>query len=165
VSVCAGIVTIDPESNIIRLVHYSTQEYFNERIDENKFNPTQAIIPKTCLTYLRLALGDRPYMSIQQRLKWKFCRYAALFWVLHVKEAQNEPDVQGKVVSLLASGDKRNSMLQMEIHLKWPRSYIEPPKATSLLHVIAEKGFATTCKSILHRRVNGNDTYALKIGR
>ena len=33
VSVCAGLVTIDEESNIIRLVHYTTQEYF-ERTQE-----------------------------------------------------------------------------------------------------------------------------------
>ena len=31
VSVCAGLVTIDDESGIIRLVHYTTQEYFEER--------------------------------------------------------------------------------------------------------------------------------------
>ena len=28
VSVCAGLVTIDKDSNIVRLVHYTTQEYF-----------------------------------------------------------------------------------------------------------------------------------------
>jgi hypothetical protein len=28
VSVCAGLVTADDETNIIRLVHYTTQEYF-----------------------------------------------------------------------------------------------------------------------------------------
>jgi hypothetical protein len=28
VSVCAGLVTVDEESGIIRLVHYTTQEYF-----------------------------------------------------------------------------------------------------------------------------------------
>jgi len=31
VSVCAGLVTIDEKSDIIRLVHYTTQEYF-ERV-------------------------------------------------------------------------------------------------------------------------------------
>jgi hypothetical protein len=30
VSVCAGLVTVDEESNIIRLAHYTTQEYFNQ---------------------------------------------------------------------------------------------------------------------------------------
>jgi hypothetical protein len=28
VSACAGLVTIDKESDIIRLIHYTTQEYF-----------------------------------------------------------------------------------------------------------------------------------------
>jgi hypothetical protein len=28
VSVCAGLVTVDGESGIIRLIHYTTQEYF-----------------------------------------------------------------------------------------------------------------------------------------
>jgi len=28
VSVCAGLVTVDEESDIMRLVHYTTQEYF-----------------------------------------------------------------------------------------------------------------------------------------
>jgi hypothetical protein len=31
ISVCAGLVTVDEESSIIRLVHYTAQEYF-ERI-------------------------------------------------------------------------------------------------------------------------------------
>lgn len=31
VSVCAGLVTIDEESNIIRLVHYTTQEFFERK--------------------------------------------------------------------------------------------------------------------------------------
>jgi hypothetical protein len=28
ISVCADLVTVDGESNIIRLVHYTTQEFF-----------------------------------------------------------------------------------------------------------------------------------------
>ena len=36
VSVCAGLVTVDEESGIIRLVHHTTQEYF-QRTRENGF--------------------------------------------------------------------------------------------------------------------------------
>ncbi|KAF2181116.1 ankyrin repeat protein, partial [Zopfia rhizophila CBS 207.26] len=51
VSVCAGLVVVDEESAIIRLVHYTTQEYF-ERI-RNEWNPSaQLDIALTCLTYL-----------------------------------------------------------------------------------------------------------------
>ena len=30
VSICAGLVTVDEEGNVIRLVHYTTQEYFEQ---------------------------------------------------------------------------------------------------------------------------------------
>ena len=51
ISVCAGLVAVDEESNVIRLVHYTAQEYF-ERIRE-AWNPcAQQEIALTCLTYL-----------------------------------------------------------------------------------------------------------------
>ena len=51
VSICAGLVTIDEESEIIRLVHYTTQEYF-ERTQSHWFPDAQTNITKTCVTYL-----------------------------------------------------------------------------------------------------------------
>ncbi|KFY05410.1 hypothetical protein V491_09146, partial [Pseudogymnoascus sp. VKM F-3775] len=51
VSVCAGLVTVDEESKIIRLVHYTTQEYF-ERTWTSWFPNAQEDIAKTCVTYL-----------------------------------------------------------------------------------------------------------------
>src|SRR5438552_4048761 len=51
VSVCMGLVTIDHESNIMRLVHYTAQEYF-ERIHMTKFPDSQTGIATTCLTYI-----------------------------------------------------------------------------------------------------------------
>ncbi|KAI9771508.1 MAG: hypothetical protein M1840_002128 [Geoglossum simile] len=51
VSVCAGLVTVDKESNIIRLVHYTTQEYF-ERTWTTWFPDPQTAITKICVTYL-----------------------------------------------------------------------------------------------------------------
>ena len=37
VSVCAGLVTIEPQSRIVRLIHYTTQQYF-ERLGENELS-------------------------------------------------------------------------------------------------------------------------------
>ncbi|KIM94744.1 hypothetical protein OIDMADRAFT_135812, partial [Oidiodendron maius Zn] len=51
VSVCAGLVTVDRESKIIRLVHYTTQEYF-ERTWTSWIPNVQTDITKTCVTYL-----------------------------------------------------------------------------------------------------------------
>ena len=51
VSVCAGIVTIDEGSNIIRLVHYTTQAYM-ESIQARQFPNAQSKIVITCHAYL-----------------------------------------------------------------------------------------------------------------
>lgn len=51
VSVCAGLVAIDEGSGIIRLVHYTTQEYF-DRTWDSWFHNAQEDITKTCVTYL-----------------------------------------------------------------------------------------------------------------
>ncbi|KIN08971.1 hypothetical protein OIDMADRAFT_70903, partial [Oidiodendron maius Zn] len=50
-SLCAGLVIVDKESSIIRLVHYTTQEYFNS-IRASRFPRAQISIASTCLTYL-----------------------------------------------------------------------------------------------------------------
>src|ERR1700684_3586984 len=50
-SVCAGLVTVDEESDIIRLVHYTTQEYFDQTW-ATWFPNGQTDIAKTCVTYL-----------------------------------------------------------------------------------------------------------------
>ena len=49
VSVCAGLVTVDKESNIIRLVHYATQEYF-ERTQSHWFPNAETNITTICVT-------------------------------------------------------------------------------------------------------------------
>ncbi|KAK3060399.1 hypothetical protein LTS18_008621, partial [Coniosporium uncinatum] len=53
ISVCAGLVTVDDQSKTTRLLHHTTQEYF-ERI-RLMWNPgAQEEIASTCLTYLLL---------------------------------------------------------------------------------------------------------------
>ena len=51
IAFCAGLVVVDEESQIIRLVHYTTQEYF-ERVWEHRSMECHNTILKTCLTYI-----------------------------------------------------------------------------------------------------------------
>lgn len=51
VGFCAGLVVIDGETQIIRLVHYTTQEYFR-RNGERLLASAQQDIAISCLTYL-----------------------------------------------------------------------------------------------------------------
>jgi hypothetical protein len=53
VAVCAGIVTVDGQVRIIRLIHYTTQQFI-ERTRRSKFPTAQTDITITCPTYLSL---------------------------------------------------------------------------------------------------------------
>ena len=57
VSVCAGLVTVNEESNIIRLVHYTTQEYFERT--QNQWLPNAKLeITTICVTYLSFSVFE-----------------------------------------------------------------------------------------------------------
>ncbi|KAF4613399.1 hypothetical protein G7Y89_g15488 [Cudoniella acicularis] len=91
VSVCAGLVTIDEESKIIRLVHYTTQEYF-ERMQRRWFPKAESEITTTCVTYLSFDTFKSGYCrsdeEFEQRLQLnKLYDYAAHNWGHHAREA------------------------------------------------------------------------------
>ncbi|KAF8128073.1 hypothetical protein K438DRAFT_1431058, partial [Mycena galopus ATCC 62051] len=50
-AVCAGLVIVDETLRIVRLVHYTTQEYLDS-IQAQKFPDAQTEITSTLLTYL-----------------------------------------------------------------------------------------------------------------
>lgn len=72
VSACAGLVTSDEESRIIRLVHYTTQEYF-ERTQTSWFPNAQDDITKVCITYLSFNIYKRGFcqagIEFEERLE------------------------------------------------------------------------------------------------
>ncbi|KFY57531.1 hypothetical protein V497_05496 [Pseudogymnoascus sp. VKM F-4516 (FW-969)] len=91
VSVCAGLVTVDEESEIIRLVHYTTQEYF-ERTKETWFPNLEAEITKICVTYLSFdTFGSGICHNIENLLERQrsneLYNYASCNWGHHAREA------------------------------------------------------------------------------
>ena len=82
-SIYAGLVVIDESSGIIRLVHYTTQEYF-KRILLTRFLLAHREIALTCLTYLSFEdFGRGPCTNdkeIYDRLiQYPLLRYAARY--------------------------------------------------------------------------------------
>jgi ankyrin repeat protein len=104
ISVCAGIMTIDQESNVIRLVHYTTEDYFQrKRLDE--FPTGQTSIAMTCLTYLSFDAFKVGYASddeqMEARLKeYPLLQYAAQYWGIHAT-ARAEPILQSQILKFL----------------------------------------------------------------
>jgi ankyrin repeat protein len=91
VSVCAGLVTVNEESGIIRLVHYTTQEYF-QKTQEHWFPNAETDITKVCISYLSFhAFQSGPCQSFeefQERLdRYKLYDYSAKNWGHHARKA------------------------------------------------------------------------------
>jgi len=92
ISVCAGLVTIDEESNVIRLVHYTTQEYF-ERI-RSDWNPNaREEIATTCLTYLAFDTFRSGSCGSDEKFEERIREnvlldYAGRHWAEHVRPVE-----------------------------------------------------------------------------
>jgi hypothetical protein len=81
ISVCAGLVTVDEESKIIRLVHYTTQEYF-ERTQNHWFPSAEIDITTICVSYLSFGVFESGFCQteggFEERLgSYKLYDYAA----------------------------------------------------------------------------------------
>jgi len=92
ISVCAGLVAVDEESDVIRLVHYTTQEYF-ERVREAWIPKAQEEIASTCLSYLSFHTFDSGHCYSDEDFKRRitqnpFLDYAARYWGNHALTVQ-----------------------------------------------------------------------------
>ncbi|KFY91029.1 hypothetical protein V498_05706, partial [Pseudogymnoascus sp. VKM F-4517 (FW-2822)] len=90
VSVCAGLVTVDEESAIVRLVHYTTQEYF-ERTQESWFPDAENDITKICVTYISFKDFEigicQDDEELEERLQSNpLYNYASHNWGLHARK-------------------------------------------------------------------------------
>jgi hypothetical protein len=92
ISVCAGLVTIDEESNVIRLVHYTTQEYFERILSD--WNPNaREEIATTCLTYLAFDTFRSGSCSSDEKFEERIREnvvldYAGRHWAKHVRPVE-----------------------------------------------------------------------------
>lgn len=87
VTACGGLVTVDQGSGIIRLVHYTTQEYF-ERTKDAWFPAAKEQMADVCLAYLSFQPFRREQCKTPSEYKrrledWPFYRYAGKYWVFH----------------------------------------------------------------------------------
>lgn len=57
---CAGLAMVNEESNIIRVVHYTTQEFF-KRTQNTWFPNAKTNITETCVTYLAFDVSNSGY--------------------------------------------------------------------------------------------------------
>jgi hypothetical protein len=115
ITVCGGIVVIDDNSRAIRLVHYTTEEYF-ERHRSEIFPTAQVDILCACIRYLSMEpFKDGPsttQIDIVNRLaNFELLEYASRAWVTY---AFGNPDdeIQERALCLLEDSLVLASVIQ-----------------------------------------------------
>jgi hypothetical protein len=121
-SVCAGLVTIEKDSDIIQLVHYTTQEYFKR----TSFPNAETDMTVTCVTYLSFdafAAGFCPTdEEFEARLQLNpLYNYAARNWGYHAHAASTE--VAQLILDFLDSAAKVSASSQAMMAPKRYRSH------------------------------------------
>lgn len=154
-SLCAGLVIVDKQSHVIRLVHYTTQEYF-ERIRINQFPNAQAEIARTCLTYLSFEAFADGYCSSVEELELRLQRnpllqYAAANWGNHARLSP-EQVVIDHILEFLGQDSKVSCFVQaMEFSQHRRTRYSqEPPKNFPRL-CVAYFGLIKTVELLLEK--------------
>ena len=80
---CLGLVTVD-ESSIVRLVHFTLQEYFSRHSEH--FESPHSAMAEVCLTYLNFDSVDKiSYTLDSDSPETRFLQYASSYWGLYAR--------------------------------------------------------------------------------
>ncbi|KAG7424985.1 putative ankyrin repeat protein [Fusarium oxysporum f. sp. raphani] len=149
---CVGLVTNDKQSDIIRLVHYTTQQYFDK--NRGKWFPNaEAGITTTCATYLLFNIFESGFCrtdeEFEERLRLNpFYEYSAHHWGNHARKA---PTLCQEVIDFLESDTKVESSSQALMaargYLGRGYSQIVPMRMTGL-HLVAYFGIQDSVQTL-----------------
>lgn len=157
VSVCAGLVTVDEESRIIRLVHYTTQEYFKQT-RERWFPNAEAEITEVCVTYLSFYAFDSGFCQtdaeFEERLQAnQLYSYVSHNWGYHAREAST---LCPQTIGFLKSELKTEAASQVLLVNKWYSGELEYsqdfPRQMTGLHLAAYFGIYKAANTLIRHR-------------
>ena len=155
VACCLGLATIDEESSVIRLVHYSVQEYFREH--QNRIFPFgEREVAGNLITYLlfdSFALGCRQKKREISALigSHKLVKYAARHWGYHVRNAGSKM-IDKLALKLLRAAPQRASSVQISQYSRGRREEYwnaEEGESRNGLHIAAAFGLEELAKQML----------------
>ena len=161
-SICAGLITVDEKSDVIRLVHYTTQEYFERA---SSFPNAHTDLAVACVTYLSFDTFETGFCPTGKEFDARLhlnplYDYAARNWGYHVRRAST--DVQYSTPRFLESEAKiaSSSQAMMANALFYDYSQDVPRKLTGL-HLVAYFGLLQITAVLLKKGYQSNlqDSY------
>ncbi|KAL8968314.1 MAG: hypothetical protein Q9183_002523 [Haloplaca sp. 2 TL-2023] len=115
--VCAGLLIFDEESDTVRLVHQTTQEYL-QSLSVSRFEDAHTLITQDCVTYLGYDIFQSPAgdSKATDDPACYFWPYAMEFWASHAL-ASPQASANTTVVNFLAL-NPRVCLWRQRFHIK-----------------------------------------------
>ena len=144
ISVCIGLVTVDEESDIIRLVHYTTQEYF-EREQERWFPEAEYSITKSCITYLSFDVFGSGFCQTDDEFEERLRINKLYDYATHHSDdhAHGAPELRQEMIDFLQAQKKVESACQAMLAIKYHsehQNYSAKGQGMTGLHLAAFLG-------------------------
>ena len=166
VSICCGFVEVDQETQVIRLLHETAEEYLKSVRSAN-FPNGHSIISSTCLKYLSLDKFSR-LCGLQTLVEERsrndsFYAYAAKNWYKHVLLGDLESQLQEQIVAFLESHQRLSTdeTMARHRHSAWGTDKSSPwtdwnrnstQRRDLPLHAAATYGLRRTVRFLLKER-------------
>ncbi|OQE20243.1 hypothetical protein PENFLA_c017G09099 [Penicillium flavigenum] len=155
-AVCAGLVTTENETGIIRLVHYTTKEYL-ERKQESFFPSTEKEISTLCVAYISFETFGSGVCESDTAMDERFqshplYSYAARYWGYHVRATK---DLHPGVIEFLKDQPKVEASEQVlwatkdPVRKDWSQNY---SRTMTGLHLAAYFGIQEAVAYFLHHQ-------------
>jgi hypothetical protein len=153
---CVGLVAVDLEGGKIRLVHETTQQYFQKYFRDVQTGDGEAEIAKTCLRYFSFPAFCHPFWereSIQKHLeKYKLSSYASRYWFVHIRQGRLEEKFCQAIIKTFENQGTRDSVYQLLEYCIYGRYSAFPLRyEVHLLHLASMHGLRILCGEVLRQ--------------
>jgi hypothetical protein len=140
ISYCAGLLILDFESGVIRLVHYTTHEALQGLLRVNG----NAEIANVCLWYLSFSaffgIFDNKSSLEGHLKKYEFSSYTSRYWFMHTSEGGIEKHLVQAILDTFKNQDTRDSVFQIAEYVNNPWFYSYRLPEINLLHLASMHG-------------------------
>ncbi|KAJ7263405.1 ankyrin repeat-containing domain protein [Mycena rebaudengoi] len=145
-SLCAGLVVVEEADDQVRVVHYTTQTYFElAHVQTSLFLRAQSEITLTCITYMSLT-----FEAFSETLSYPsllfvdspFLYYAVEHWFIHAHGGP-ETDIKHAILSFL------DNFLE-----PWWRSWhwpVDPQSAPNKVQIAMDLNLQVLCRDMINK--------------
>ncbi|KAI1149764.1 hypothetical protein F4825DRAFT_453150 [Nemania diffusa] len=155
-AVCNGLVTVDKESGIIRLVHYTVHEYF-KRTRERWFPEAEAEIAMICATYLSFDVFKGGFCQTDEEFEKRLSEnvlynYAAHNWGHHARIASTLCQAVMDFLECETKVEASNQAMMAYKRGPWDTGYSQRTlRRTKGLHLAAIFGVKAAVQTLLEK--------------